>query len=93
MELTRRHYNNRIELLTAQVNYADGKAVAYFEECRTLAFKLESYQSSQAQRQEVIAQVRGEKAAEVRALKERIASLEEDLTVTQRNYEDQARDV
>ena len=40
-KLIKDHYSTRISQLTEQVQYADSKAVAYYEECRNFALRLE----------------------------------------------------
>lgn len=40
--LIKEHYMARIGQLSAQLHYTDGRAVAFFEECKALAFKVRS---------------------------------------------------
>lgn len=38
--LIKEHYQSRINQLSAQLHYADARAVAFFEECKALALKV-----------------------------------------------------
>ena len=39
-EALQRHFEERIQLLTTQLQFADSKAVAYYDECRNTALRL-----------------------------------------------------
>eukprot|EP00040_Diaphanoeca_grandis_P023687 m.129298 g.129298 ORF g.129298 m.129298 type:complete len:775 (+) comp29385_c0_seq1:125-2449(+) len=77
-EQLRRHYEDRIQMLTTQLQFADSKAVAFFDECRNTALRLEMLRNNQAQQGEEYKNVNGT-----------IARLKEDLESTKRNYEEQ----
>jgi len=74
----RRHYEERIQQLAIQLRFADSKAVAYYDECRNTALRLEMLRNSQAKQGEEYKTVNGT-----------IARLKEDLESTKRNYEEQ----
>lgn len=78
VERFREHYEGRIKSLMTQLQFADGKAVAFHDECRNIAMRFEVLRHSQAKQGEEYKSVNGT-----------IAGLKADLESTKRNYEEQ----
>lgn len=74
----RQHYENRIKTLMTQLQFADGKAVAFYDECRNVSMRYELLRHNQAKQGE-----------EYKSVNETIAGLRADLESTKRNYEEQ----
>eukprot|EP00041_Stephanoeca_diplocostata_P036212 m.1309645 g.1309645 ORF g.1309645 m.1309645 type:complete len:369 (+) comp24824_c0_seq30:351-1457(+) len=55
----KKHYEERIQLLTTQLQFADSKAVTYYDECRSTALRLELLRTSQAKQGEEYKNVNG----------------------------------
>eukprot|EP00054_Salpingoeca_dolichothecata_P025014 m.172609 g.172609 ORF g.172609 m.172609 type:complete len:804 (+) comp25218_c0_seq6:54-2465(+) len=77
-ELIKNHFTQRIGQLSAQLQFADSKAVAYYEEARALALQLERLQASQRQHGQT-----------TKLAQQQIKELQETLETTKRNYEEQ----
>ena len=78
IERIREHYEGRIKSLMTQLQFADGKAVAFHDECRNIAMRFEVLRHSQAKQGE-----------EYKSVNDTIAGLKADLESTKRNYEEQ----
>eukprot|EP00039_Didymoeca_costata_P028427 m.21015 g.21015 ORF g.21015 m.21015 type:complete len:788 (+) comp7011_c0_seq1:115-2478(+) len=78
IDLMRQHFEDRIRTLMTQLQFADGKAVAYYDECRSIALRYEKLRHTQAKQGE-----------EYKNVNDTISELKEDLESTKRNYEEQ----
>eukprot|EP00043_Microstomoeca_roanoka_P016604 m.170730 g.170730 ORF g.170730 m.170730 type:complete len:755 (-) comp16488_c3_seq2:194-2458(-) len=87
--LIKEHYAARMTHLNEQLRYADAKATAFYEECKALAFKLQSLQTSKEQAAHHVKAAQELGQQEVAATVARLRQLEDELNLTKKSYEEQ----
>lgn len=87
--LIKEHYQARINQLSAQLHYSDSRAVAFFEECKALALKVQSMRSNRQQQADNLTVARKERLKDLAAASARVSQMEEELATVKRGYEEQ----